>query len=94
MGRLHHVGIATNDLAGALAFYGAVLGMKVTSDETRPSHGVRAVFLAGESDEGGEIELLLPLGGESPIARFLARRGPGMHHVALEVPDIAAAIAA
>jgi methylmalonyl-CoA/ethylmalonyl-CoA epimerase len=86
---LDHVGIAVSDLAQALAFYRDVLGLEVDAPEEIASQGVRAHFLAvGEST----LELLEATADDSPIARFLARRGPGLHHVALRVDDINAAL--
>src|SRR5262249_45478218 len=97
--RLDHVGIAVADLSQALAFYPAALGMRVAWGEVVEEQGVRAAFLSAggtgpAAQAAAEIELLLPTRDESAIARFLARRGPGMHHVAFEVPDIAEASAA
>jgi methylmalonyl-CoA epimerase len=97
-GGVDHIGIATADLDGALAFYRDVLGMRVTWDEVVEEQGVRAVFLApAEPDRvpspTAEIELLIATRDDSAIARFIAKRGPGLHHVAWEVDDIAAALA-
>lgn len=96
-GRLDHVGLAVEDLAAALSFYRDTLGMKVAHEEEVPSQGVRVLFLAPAGAAGAaaaaEIELLLPLGADSPVRRFLDKRGPGLHHVAYEVPDLAAELA-
>jgi len=89
---MHHIGIATADLAGALAFYCDVLGMRQTWDEVVEEQGVRAVFLAPASGAATEIELLVATRDDSAIARFIAKRGPGLHHVAYEVEDINAAL--
>jgi methylmalonyl-CoA epimerase len=87
--RIAHVGIAVADLGAALSFYRDVLGL-----EPHPAEivdGARILSLAfGES----EIELLAPLEDDSPIARFLAKRGPGIHHVCFRVPDLDAALEA
>jgi methylmalonyl-CoA epimerase len=87
---LDHVGIAISSLSEALAFYRDALGLEVDPPEEVPSQRVRAHFLsAGEST----LELLEATTADSPIARFLTRRGPGLHHVALRVDDINAALA-
>jgi methylmalonyl-CoA epimerase len=87
---LDHVGIAVADLAGALGFYRDVLGLEIEPPQEIPSQQVRAQFVAvGDA----WLELLEATSPASPIARFLDRRGPGLHHVALRVPDIHAALA-
>lgn len=88
--RIDHVGIAVADLDAALAFFRDALGLELDAPEDVPSQRVRAHFLpAGEA----AIELVEPTAGDSPIAAFLAKRGPGLHHVALRVDDIVAALA-
>lgn len=87
--RIAHVGIAVTDLGAALAFYRDVLGLEPHAPED--VDGARILSLAfGES----EIELLAPLQDDSPIGRFLAKRGPGIHHVCFRVPDLDAALQA
>jgi methylmalonyl-CoA/ethylmalonyl-CoA epimerase len=87
--RIAHVGIAVPDLDAALAFYRDVLG--VVPHPPEEADGATIVSLPfGESD----VELLAPLGPDGPIARFLARRGPGIHHICYRVPDLDAALAA
>ena len=87
---LDHVGIAVADVSEALALYRDALGLEAAAPEDVPSQRVRAHFIpAGES----ALELLEATDPESPIARFLARRGPGLHHLTLRVDDIAAALA-
>jgi methylmalonyl-CoA/ethylmalonyl-CoA epimerase len=87
--RIAHVGIAVPDIAAALAFYRDVLGLEPSGAET--SDGAEIVSLPfGES----EVELLAPTDADGPIARFLARRGPGIHHVCYRVADLDAALAA
>lgn len=87
--RIAHVGIAVSDLDAALGFYRDVLGLEPHPPET--ADGARIVALSfGES----EVELLTPLEPESPIAKFLARRGPGIHHVCYRVADLDTALAA
>lgn len=86
---LDHIGIAVSDLPASLAFFRDVLGLHVELSEEIASQQVRAHFLAaGQST----LEMLEPTAPESPIARFLEKRGPGMHHVALRVDDIDAAL--
>ena len=87
--RLAHVGIAVPDLDAALSFYRDVLGIDPGPPEV--ADGATIVSLPfGESD----VELLTPLTPESPIAKFLAKRGPGIHHLCYRVPDLDAALAA
>ena len=87
--RIAHVGIAVPDLDAALAFYRDVLALEPHPPET--ADGATIVSLPfGES----EIELLAPQEPEGPIARFLARRGPGIHHICYRVSDLDAALAA
>ncbi len=85
--RIAHVGIAVTNLEAALAFYRDVLGLEPHLPET-PDGAAIASLPFGES----EIELLAPLTPEGPIARFLERRGPGIHHVCYRVPDLDAAM--
>jgi methylmalonyl-CoA/ethylmalonyl-CoA epimerase len=89
IGRLNHVAIAVPDLAAAVATYRDVLGAKVSAPHDLPEHGVTVIFV----DLGNtKIELLHPLGKNSPIAGYLARQpSGGVHHVCFEVADIAAA---
>lgn len=85
LGRIDHIGVATDDLNGALALYEGTLGMPVAHRETVESQGVEAVLL----DVGdGHVELLRPLGPETPVGKYLDERGPGLHHVAYAVADI------
>jgi methylmalonyl-CoA epimerase len=87
---LDHLGIAVKDLVEARRFYER-LGLSVSGEEVVPQERVRVAMLPlGPS----RIELLEPTHEESPVARFLARRGEGLHHVALRVPDLPAAVAA
>ena len=86
---IDHLGIAVESIDAALAFYRDQLGLTVASRETVEVENVHVAMLpAGES----RIELLEPAGPESVIAKFLEKRGPGLHHVALRVPDLAAAV--
>lgn len=86
---IHHIAIAVNDLEAALAFYRDALGLEVSERREVPEEGVEIAFLpAGE----GEIELLRPLDPEGSVARFLEKRGEGLHHICLRVDDITAAM--
>lgn len=89
LGRLNHVAIAVPDLAAAAARYRDLLGADVSPPLALPDHGVTVVFIdLGNS----KVELLEPLGGNSPIAAFLERNPTGgMHHICYEVDDIRAA---
>ncbi|HEU0122029.1 MAG TPA: methylmalonyl-CoA epimerase, partial [Bryobacteraceae bacterium] len=85
-----HLGVAVPSIADSLRFYEGALGMRVTHRETVAHEGVHVAMLdAGES----RIELLEAMSDESTIAKFIAKRGPGIHHVALRVPDFAGTIA-
>jgi methylmalonyl-CoA/ethylmalonyl-CoA epimerase len=82
---LDHIGVAVGDLSQALAFYRDALGLDVGPPEEVPSQRVRAHFVpVGEAT----IELLEPTSADSPIAKFIEKRGPGVHHVTLRVDDI------
>jgi methylmalonyl-CoA/ethylmalonyl-CoA epimerase len=88
IGRLNHVAIAVPDLAAAADQY-RLLGAEVSAPAAQPAHGVTTVFVILPNTK---IELLAPLGGESPIAAFLERHPAGaIHHLCYEVPDILAA---
>jgi methylmalonyl-CoA/ethylmalonyl-CoA epimerase len=87
--RIDHVGVAVEDIDAALELYGRTFEMDVAHRETVESQGVEAVLL----DVGdGHVELLRPLGPETPVGKFLAKRGAGLHHVAYAVEDIDAAL--
>jgi methylmalonyl-CoA/ethylmalonyl-CoA epimerase len=88
--RIDHVGVAVEDLDEAIAFYAQSLEMPLTHRETVESQGVEAALL----DVGdGHVELLQPLAPDTAVGKFLAKRGPGLHHVAYAVDDIDAALA-
>jgi len=88
-GRIDHIGVAVEDLDDAIALYGERFGMPVEHRETLEEQGVEAVLLGvGES----HVELLLPLGPDTAVGKFLARSGPGLHHVAYGTDDIESAI--
>ncbi len=89
IGRLNHVAIAVADLEAAAALYRTSLGARVSEPASLPEHGVRVVFVELPN---AKIELLHPLGENSPIARFLQKNPDGgMHHLCFEVDDILAA---
>ena len=89
IGRLNHVAIAVPDLMAAAAQYRELLGARVSAPEPQPAHGVTTVFIELPNTK---IELLHPLGADSPIAGFLERNpGGGLHHLCYEVADIRAA---
>ncbi|MEM7749132.1 MAG: methylmalonyl-CoA epimerase [Pseudomonadota bacterium] len=89
IGRLNHVAIAVKDIQAAAAVYRDTLGADITPAEPQPDHGVTTVFI---NLPNTKIELLEPLGEESPIAKFLERNSDGgIHHVCYEVDDIIAA---
>jgi methylmalonyl-CoA epimerase len=90
IGKIAHVGIAVRSIAEASRLWES-LGLRIEAIEEVPHEGVRVAMIAcGES----HIELLEPLGDDSPIARFLDRRGPGLHHLCLASDDVRAADAA
>jgi methylmalonyl-CoA/ethylmalonyl-CoA epimerase len=86
---IHHLGVAVADLDEALETYARLFGAELEHRATVPEQGVEAAaVLVGT----GRVELLAPLESDTPVGRFLASRGPGMHHVAFEVEDIRAAL--
>lgn len=86
---IDHVGVAVEDIDSALAVYRDALGMPLVHRETVAEQGVDAALL----DVGdGHVELLQPLGPDTAVGKFLARHGPGLHHVAYRVPDIEQAL--
>jgi methylmalonyl-CoA/ethylmalonyl-CoA epimerase len=88
---IDHVGVAVEDIDAALALYRDTLGMPLVHRETVAEQGVDAALL----DVGdGHIELLAPLGPETPVGKFLARNGPGLHHVAYRVANVEDALSA
>jgi methylmalonyl-CoA/ethylmalonyl-CoA epimerase len=89
--RIDHVGIACRSLDAAIERYTFVFGLAVVSQETNDEQGVREAMLA-TSGESSYVQLLEPLGDDTPVGRFLARRGEGIHHVGYAVPDVVAAL--
>lgn len=87
---IHHLGVAVEDLEEALATYERLFGAEVEHRATVDVQGVRAASLRIGA---GRVELLEPLGEDTPVGRFIAKRGPGMHHVAYEVADVRATLA-
>jgi methylmalonyl-CoA epimerase len=84
---IHHLGVAVADLDEALDTYARLFGAELEHRDTVADQGVEAASLrVGE----GRVELLSALGPETPVGKFLAKRGPGMHHVAFEVDDVGA----
>jgi methylmalonyl-CoA/ethylmalonyl-CoA epimerase len=89
--RIDHIGVAVDDLDAAIALHETTYGMALVHREVISEQGVEAVLLdVGEN----HVELLRPLSEDTPVGKFLASRGPGLHHVAYQVPDIESALAA
>ena len=87
--RIDHIGVAVEDLDSAIKLYERSFEMELAHRETVESQGVEAVLL----DVGdGHIELLAPLGPDTPVGKFIAKKGPGIHHVAYAVEDIDVAL--
>jgi len=90
-GRIDHIGVAVEDLDAAIALHEGTYGMPLVHRETVGEQGVEAALLdVGDS----HVELLAPLSADTPVGRFLAKRGPGLHHVAYRVEDVEAALRA
>ena len=92
--RIDHVGIACSDLERSIAFYEATFGLTVVSREENAGQGVKEAMLHVADAPAGTsyVQLLEPLGPDTPVGRFLARRGEGIHHVGYGVTDITAAL--
>jgi len=86
---IHHLGVAVADLDEAVATYERLFGARLEYRETVPDQGVEAASLRVGEDR---VELLASLGEETPVGKFLSKRGPGMHHVAYEVEDVGEAL--
>ena len=86
---IHHLGVAVDDLDSALSTYERLFGAELEQRETVEEQGVEAASLRIGSDR---VELLAALGEDTPVGKFLSKRGPGMHHVAYEVDDVGAAL--
>jgi methylmalonyl-CoA epimerase len=86
---IHHLGVAVEDLEDALSTYERLFGAELEQRATMPDQGVEAAAMRVGT---GRVELLEPLALDTPVGRFLAKRGPGMHHVAYEVSDVQEAL--
>jgi methylmalonyl-CoA epimerase len=87
---VHHLGVAVDDLDEAIERWGSLFGATLEHRQAVPDQGVEAASLRVGAER---IELLSPLGPDTPVGRFLERRGPGMHHVAFQVDDVAVELA-
>jgi len=86
---IHHLGVAVSDLDEAIATYERLFGAQIESRGTLEDQGIEAAsLLVGDS----RVELMAPTGDDTPVGRFLMKRGPGMHHVALETADVQEAL--
>jgi len=99
--RIDHVGIACRDLAKSIELYRTTFGLEVITMEENEEQGVREAMLAVSRDNplpdagfGGYVQLLEPLGPDTPVGKFLARRGEGIHHIGYGVTNITEAMAA
>jgi methylmalonyl-CoA/ethylmalonyl-CoA epimerase len=94
--RIDHVGIACRDLTASIAFYESTFGLTVASMEINEAQGVKEAMLHVADGPAGSsyVQLLEPLGPDTPVGKFLARRGEGVHHIGYGVVDITAALAA
>ena len=86
---IHHVGVAVADLDESIELYRSALGAELLHRARSDRDGLEAAFM---STGVGEVELLSPTTPDSPVGKFLAKRGPGLHHVAYGVPDVAKAL--
>ena len=85
LGEVEHIGIAVRELEEAKKIYCDILGLELTGEKTLPERGVKVAFLETGNTK---VELLEGLGEDSPVARFVERKGPGIHHLCFEVEDI------
>jgi len=88
--RIHHVGVAVTDLDASIELYRGVFGAELVHRAANESEGLEAAFMRTGD---GEVELMSATRDDSPVGKFLAKRGPGLHHVAYAVPDIDQALA-
>ncbi len=96
--RIDHVGVAVRNLEEAIGWYETTYGLTVTSRETNESQGVHEAMLVVKAPDPGElggsyVQLLEPLSDDSPVGKFLARNGPGVHHIGYGVVDVTSALA-
>jgi methylmalonyl-CoA/ethylmalonyl-CoA epimerase len=87
---IHHIAMLVSDLGASLSFWRDALGMELREVRDVSAEDARVAFLPAA---GSEVELVLPTSADSGIAKYLAKRGPGMHHICLEVDDIASVLA-
>lgn len=94
--RIDHVGIACLDLAEKIGFYESTFGLVVVSREVNEAQGVREAMLHVADGPAGAsyVQLLEPLGPDTPVGKFIAKRGEGVHHIGYGVADVSAALAA
>jgi methylmalonyl-CoA/ethylmalonyl-CoA epimerase len=92
--RIDHVGIACRDLEASISFYESAFGLSVAGRETNEAQGVREAMLYVADAPGGAsyVQLLEPLSPDTPVGKFLATRGEGVHHIGYGVADVAAAL--
>lgn len=90
LSRIHHVGVAVTDLDASIGLYESALGATLVHRAKSEQEGLEAAFMRTGS---GEVELMSATRDDSPVGKFLAKRGPGLHHVAFAVDDIVAALA-
>ena len=92
--RIDHVGIAVRDLVASIEFYEGTFGLKVVARETHESQGVNeAMLVVAEGPSGGSyVQLLEPLADDTPVGKFLAKNGEGVHHIGYGVTDVTAAL--
>lgn len=84
--KIDHIGIAVNSLAEAVPFYTETLGLRCIEERIVPKDGVKVAFIPiGDT----ELELLEPLGPETPVGKFLEKQGPGLHHICFDTADVA-----
>ncbi|MFH1183960.1 MAG: methylmalonyl-CoA epimerase [Chloroflexota bacterium] len=87
---IHHIAVVVSDMQASLSFWRDALGMQLRELHEVPAEQSQVAFLPAEASE---VELVLPTTADSGIGRYLAKRGPGMHHICLEVDDIASMLA-
>jgi len=87
---IHHVAVVVSDMQASLSFWRDALGMQLRELQEVPAEQSQVAFLPAA---GSDVELVLPTTADSGIGRYLAKRGPGMHHICLEVDDIASMLA-
>lgn len=91
-GSVYHIAIAVKNLDETEKLYTKAIGLKVTHRETVEDQGVKAVMLKPKSEQGTAIELLEPLNEDSPISKFIEKKGEGIHHICFFVDDLEASL--